>query len=119
MTFGKFIADRRKDLGMIYRDIAEPLGVSVVYVCDVEKGRRNAFEKEKLGILASLLGLTEEEKARMYDLAGEQRQEVSPDLPEYIMGNDHVRFALRAARDLGAGEAEWMGFVEELKRRNT
>lgn len=110
--------EKRKEKGLIYRDIAETLGVSIVYVCDVEKGRRNAFEMDKLNILASVFGLSDEDRTIMYDLAGKQRQEVSPDLPEYIMENDYVRYALRTARDLNADEAQWLKFVEELQRRN-
>lgn len=117
MTFGDFLAAQRKEKGIIYRDIAEALGLSIVYVSDVEKGRRNVFERERLKTLALLLGLTDEERTLMYDLAGKQRGEVSPDLPEYIMENDCVRYALRTARDLDADETEWLKFVEELKRR--
>lgn len=111
------MAEKRKEKGLIYRDIAEALGVSVVYISDVEKGRRNAFEKDKLETLANLLSLSDEDKTVLFDLAGKQRNEVSPDLPEYIMERDYVRYALRTARDLKADEAEWLRFVEELKRR--
>jgi hypothetical protein len=45
------------------------------------------------------------------------RNSVAPDLPEYIIGRDYVSAALRTARDLDAGEAEWMRFVDELKKR--
>lgn len=118
MTFGEFIAEKRKAKGLIYRDIAEALNVSAVYVSDVEKERRNAFEMDKLNILTSVLDLTDKEKTIMYDLAGKQRNEISPDLPDYIMERDYVRYALRTARDLKADEDEWLRFVEELKRRN-
>lgn len=117
MTFGDFITEKRKAKGLIYRDIAEALDISLPYISDVEKGRRNAFEKDKLEKLSAVLGLTDEEKTFMFDLAGQQRQEVSPDLPEYIMERDYVRYALRTARDLKADESEWLEFVEELKRR--
>ena len=58
-----------------------------------------------------------DEKTAMYDLVGRQRNTVAPDLPEYIIGRDYVAAALRTARDLNAGEAEWLRFVEELKKR--
>ena len=53
----------------------------------------------------------------MLDLAGKNRNEVGPDLPEYIMESDYVSAALRTARDLDAGEEEWLEFVKELKKR--
>ena len=53
----------------------------------------------------------------MLNLAGKKRDSVAPDLPEYIMQHDYVAAALRTARDLDAGEEEWLRFVDELKQR--
>ena len=61
--------------------------------------------------------LSTEDNSLMLDLAGKQKNEVAPDLPEYIMERDYVSAALRTARDLNASEQEWMKFVEELKNR--
>ena len=97
--------------------MAEMLHVSAPYLSDIEKGRRNPPEMEKLEQIAQILLLTDEEKSAMLDLAGKMRNSVAPDLPEYIIGRDYVSAALRTARDLDAGEAEWMRFVDELKKR--
>lgn len=67
--------------------------------------------------VAEILHLDTDEKTTMYDLVGKQKNIVAPDLPEYIIGRDYVAAALRTARDLNAGEAEWLRFVEELKKR--
>ena len=93
------------------------LHVSAPYLSDIEKGRRNPPEMEKLEQISQILLLTDEEKSAMLDLAGKMRNSVAPDLPEYIIGRDYVSAALRTARDLDAGEAEWMRFVDELKKR--
>ena len=97
--------------------MAEMLHVSAPYLRDIEKGRRNPPEMEKLEQISQILLLTDEEKSAMLDLAGKMRNSVAPDLPEYIIGRDYVSAALRTARDLDAGEAEWMRFVDELKKR--
>ena len=68
-------------------------------------------------MLKEILSLSEEDYQTMLNLAGRQRKTVAPDLPEYIMDRDYVSAALRTARDLDAGEAEWQRFVEELKKR--
>lgn len=46
------------------------------------------------------------EHAKMFDLAGRDRNEAAPDLPEYIMDENlpHVRAALRKANDRGLGD---------------
>ena len=116
-NFGDFISKKRVEQKITLRKMADMLGVSAPFLTDVEKDRRNPFDMEKLNHLAHILKLTAEEKAQMLDLAGKKRNEVAPDLPDYIMGRDYVSAALRTARDLDAGEEEWKQFIEELKKR--
>lgn len=116
-TFGEFLQRKREEKKITLRSMAEKIKVSAPYLSDIEKGRRNPPEMEKLELISTILLLTDDEKATMLDLAGKMRNSVAPDLPDYIMGRDYVAAALRTARDLDAGEAEWMQFVEELKKR--
>lgn len=54
----------------------------------------------------------------MFDLAaGEKENTVSPDLPEYIMGNEHVRVALRMARDNNASSEVWQKVIEMMEEQ--
>ena len=54
----------------------------------------------------------------MFDLAaGEKENTVSPDLPEYIMGNEHVRVALRMARDTNASSEVWQKVIEMMEEQ--
>jgi transcriptional regulator with XRE-family HTH domain len=116
-TFAAYIAGIREDRKFTLRQMADALKVSPAYYSDVEKGRRNPLSLEKLERFAELTAMTEEERRRMYDLAGKDRSEVAPDLPEYIMQRDYVSAALRTARDLGADQKDWEAFVAGLKRR--
>ena len=99
------------------RELARKLDVSAPFLSDVEKNRRAPLTPERLERLAEVLSLSAAEKAEMYDIVGRQKGGVAPDLPEYIMERDYVSAALRTARDLDAGEAEWAKFVEDLKNR--
>lgn len=117
LNFGDFIAQKRGGKKITLREMAKKLGITPPYLIDVEKDRRNPFDLDKLDLLASILLLSEEEKIVMLDLAGKKRNEVAPDLPEYIMERDYVSAALRTARDLDAGEEECLEFVKDLKRR--
>ncbi len=117
MNFGAFLQRKREEKGITLRKMAEMLGFSAPFLSDVEKDRRNPPELAKLEQIAQILGLTYEEKETMYNLAGKKRDSVAPDLPEYIMNRDYVAAALRTARDLDAGEEEWLRFVQELKER--
>ena len=116
-NFGEFLQTKREQQKITLRQLAEKLDVSAPFLSDVEKGRRNSLDMDRLIMLRQILNLSDEEYETMLNLAGKQRKTVAPDLPEYIMERDYVSAALRTARDLDAGEAEWQRFVEELKNR--
>lgn len=113
--FGKFINEKRKGRGqggsdVLLRDLAAAMGgMSVSYLSDIIKGRRNPPEKKLLDIMAEVLKLDDDEREEMYNLAGQERDEVAPDLPEYIMDESipHVRTALRTAKKAGLGDEFW------------
>ncbi len=115
ITFGEYLTAKREERDITLRELARKLEVSAPFLSDVEKNRRAPLTQERLEKLAEVLSLTVEEKAEMYDIVGRQKGSVAPDLPEYIMERDYVSAALRTARDLDAGEAEWAKFVEDLK----
>lgn len=117
ISFGKFLENKRKERKLTMRAFADKIPMTAPYLSDIEKGRRNPPPIEKLERISEVLGLTDEEKTEMLDLAGEGRDEVAPDLPQYIKENDFVSAALRTAKDLGADEEDWLKFVEELKNR--
>lgn len=116
-NFGVFLQKKREAKQITLRKMAEMLKMSAPYLSDIEKGRRNPPEMDKLDLIAQILLLSDEERTVMLDLAGKMRNTVAPDLPEYIMERDYVSAALRTARDLDASEADWLRFVEELRQR--
>ena len=116
-SFGEFLQTKREQQKITLRQLAEKLDLSAPFLSDVEKGRRNSLDMDRLIMLKQILNLSDDEYETMLNLAGKQRKTVAPDLPEYIMERDYVSAALRTARDLDAGEEEWQRFVEELKNR--
>lgn len=107
--FGAYIAQKRIEKDIKLKPIAEKIGVSVTYLSDIIKGRRNPPDIDGLEALAEILGLSEEEKDVMLDLAGRERNQVSPDLPNYIMDETlpNARVALRRARNAKLGDDFW------------
>ena len=76
------------------------------------------YDKDKLYELSRILCLSEDETNTMFDLAaGEKENTVSPDLPEYIMGNEQVRVALRMARDNNASSEVWQKVIEMMEEQ--
>ena len=117
--FGKFIAEKRLEKDVKLKPIAERLGVSVTYLSDIIKGRRNPPDKDGLEILAEILQLSESEKAEMFDLAGRERNQVSPDLTDYIMDKTlpNARAAFRKARNANLGDDFWQEVSSYIDKR--
>ncbi len=117
LTFGAYIAAKRREAGLTLREAAGHLGITPAYLCDVEKGNRSAFDLKKLRAFALMTGMSESEKERMYDLAGENRNEISPDISQYLSDNTYIFAALRTAKTLNATKDDWNTMLEELKKR--
>ena len=117
-NFGEFIAKKRLERRITLRKMAEMLDCSATFLSDIEKDRRNPLDMERMEKLSRILALSEEERNEMLDLAGRKRNSVAPDLSNYIMNRSYVSAALRTARDLNAGEAEWQKFIDDLEKRS-
>lgn len=116
LKFGEYIAKKRTDLGITLRGMADRLEITPAYLSDIEKGRRNPPDKPLLEKIAAKLMITGDAKDRMFDLAGKGRNEVAPDLPDYIMESDVVRAALRTAKGV-ATENDWQEFIKKLQEK--
>jgi len=106
-AFGEYIANRRKELGKSLRLLAEELGITAAYLSDIEKGRRNPPEINLLTKFFDVLKISPSDRDYLLDIVGKERQEISPDLPEYIMDVPAARTALRKARNMGESQEFW------------
>ena len=114
--FGEYVKAKRMEKGVNLRKLAELLGIVPAYMSDIEKGRSYPPDKDKLYKIAEALHLTESETNEMFDLAALAKENtVSPDLPEYIMGSEKARVALRMARDINAGDKVWQEVIDMLE----
>lgn len=116
-NFGEFLTAKRTERGVGLRELAKQLGISSPYLTEVEKNRCAPLTTERLAKAAEVLELTPEERNQMYDIVGLQRDIVAPDISEYIKGKSYIDVALRTARDSGAGEAEWLKMIENMKKQ--
>jgi transcriptional regulator with XRE-family HTH domain len=89
LTFGSFVKEKRLSRGWSLRLLAEKLDVSLTYISDVESGKRYAFPREKLLLLAEIFEIdTIKEKNLYLDLAAKTRDTIPLDVEEYILKND-------------------------------
>jgi transcriptional regulator with XRE-family HTH domain len=114
--FGDFVSAKRREREITAVQMAETLGLSPGYYCDIEKNRSNPPDKATLIKLIETLRLSVEDIHTFYDLAGKARSEAPPDLPEYINTHQVVRVALRLAKDKGSAD-DWHRFIYNIENR--
>lgn len=118
ITFGSFIAEKRKAHKFNLRDTAKHLNIAYGYLCDIEQSRRPAPNGDFVERISAFLNLDKSEHELLLDLAAKSRNTVSADLPDYIMEKDIVRAALRVAKEVDATDEEWQTFMKMLKERS-
>ena len=122
MRFGDFIKQRRLSdpNELTLKDMSEKLGISLSFLSDIENNRRKPFDKEKIEKFASVLGLSDEDKAKMYDLAARDRREVPSDIEDIMMYDkigDMARLALRESNAGVIDEDDWKRFIREIEKK--
>lgn len=114
--FGEYVRAKRLEKEISLRKLAEKLEIVPAYMSDIENARRYPPDKDKIYKIAEELSLTNAETNELFDFAALAKDNsVSPDLPEYIMGTEKARVALRMARDNQVGDEVWMKVIEMLE----
>jgi transcriptional regulator with XRE-family HTH domain len=109
MHFGKLLRKCRHEAGLNLLEVATELEVSISYLSDVERGRRNPFKPAEIRKIATMLRCDERELLRAAELW--QPQTFRP-------GND---FQARAVLGLHRrweelSEAEWERILKVLEQ---
>ena len=95
ITFGAYLRRLREKQGISLRKLAKKLAISAPYLNDIEKDKRSAPNKQLIKKLSLIL------KANLnllYDLAGDSKKTIPPDIEEYIKSNSDIASLIRAAK---------------------
>jgi transcriptional regulator with XRE-family HTH domain len=122
MRFGDFIKKKRLNHPdeLTLKEVSQMLKISLSFLSDVENNRRKPFDKDRIEKFAERLGLTEEEKATMFDLAARDRREVPSDIEDIMMYGEIGEMARLALRKSNAGEIneeDWKRFIRETGKK--
>ena len=88
----------REEKGISLRQFADSIGCSAAFWFEVEKGNKPAPGKY-LPAIAKTLGIDEKEMDNFCDTAYLTREELAPDMAEYIKNNPRVLKVLRIIKD--------------------
>ncbi|MEW5920532.1 MAG: helix-turn-helix transcriptional regulator [Bacillota bacterium] len=122
MRFGDFIKKKRLSdpRELTLKDMSERLGMSIGMLSDIENNRKKPFDSDKIEKFAEILGLSEEDKAKMYDLAARERNQIPADLEDIMMYDnigEMARFALRQSNAGVVTEEDWKKFIREIEAK--
>ena len=95
-SFGTFVREKRLDLGLGQRELAQKIGIAASYLNDIEKEKRTA---PKSNIIKKLSVLLKVNLNDLNDLAGISKGEVPPDIGEYIENNPNLISLIRSIKN--------------------
>jgi transcriptional regulator with XRE-family HTH domain len=120
-TFGEFLRARRLRAGLGLRAFAEAAGMQPSNLSNVERGRiPPPQDKATLEGLAELLGMSDEERARLFDLAVAGRDRLPADVAAFAARTPGIPVLLRTIENRGLKRAELeklTDYVNRLGRR--
>lgn len=112
-TFGRFMRQRREELGKTVRGLAAELDLTAAYISDIENGHRYA-PKKYMGKLRKALKVIDEDSLLFEDLASASRGNQYEDINAYLGKSPLARKAVRKARDLGIPDSQWKAFIDSM-----
>ena len=109
-TFGSYIRRLRikNDIGQ--RELAKKIGVAPSYLNDMEKNKRAAPKTELIKKLSVIL---KADLDLLYDLAGNSKKAIAPDIVDYVEKNPKIVSLLRAAKNIKLSNDA----IEELEKK--
>lgn len=117
-NFGEFIKEKRMDKNISLREMAAKLNIAPSYLSDIEKDRRYAPDREKILEISGILDIHSGDRDLLFDLAGNSKDAIAPDLPDYIMENEKVRVLLRKAKDKQVTNDKLDKIIKMLERED-
>ena len=122
IRFGDFIKQKRLNdpRELTLKDMSERLGISLSFLSDIENNRRKPFDKDKIEKFVQVLNLSDEDKAKMYDLAARDRREIPSDIEDIMMYSeigDMARLALRQSKAGVIDEEDWKTFIRDMEKK--
>lgn len=116
-TFGKCIRARREELGRTVRDVAKAVGMSPIYLSDIERGVRVAPVSSKRNYMENLIRelQIQDDEIQAFTTMAEVTCGRYEDISTYLSKSNGARFALRLAEDCNFPESGWQELIEKIQ----
>lgn len=113
-TFGETLRRMRREKNIGQRELADKFGIAPAYLCDVEKGFRSPFSRNRLEEICHFLHLSESDRADLYDAAARSSgpESAPADITDYIMSHDGLRELIRERMKNDTADSYWKELVQ-------
>ena len=113
--FGTYIREIRIDQGIGQRELASNVGIAASYLNDIEKGKRAAPKQIIIKKLSSLLKL---DINYLNDLAGATKENIAPDISEFIKNNPRLVSLIRSIKEKNINNEQIKKIENSLNNKN-
>ena len=114
--FGTYIREIRIDQGIGQRELASNVGIAASYLNDIEKGKRAAPKQIIIKKLSSLLKV---DINYLNDLAGETKENLAPDISEFIKNNPRLVSLIRSIKEKNINNEQIKKIENSLNNKNS
>lgn len=97
-TFGDFVTHKRAEKGISIRKLANDLGITAVYLSQIERNERPA-PLNLLEEFQAFLEIEKNEEGMFNDIVYLSRETISPDIIRYLIANPNARKTIKTAID--------------------
>ena len=114
--FGSYIRELRIKNNIGQRELAKKIDVAASYLNDIEKNKRSA---PKINVIKKLSIILKTNLDLLNDLAGRSKNELAPDIAEYIIKNPKVASLIRSLKNNKLSNDELDQLEISIDRSNT
>ena len=115
-TFGSYIRSLRIRNNIGQRELANLIGVAPSYLNDIEKNKRTA---PRVDIIDKLSNILKADLNLLYDLAGNSKKTLPPDIIDFIENNPKVVSLLRTVKNSKFSDDEIMNIEKKINESKT
>lgn len=116
LSFGQYLHTLRSRTNGV--KLARAVGISYVYLLDLEKGARPVPSHSVLVSLANNLPLTPEERERFFDVAAKEKDGIPADIISFMRGNIEFINFVRKAVKLNPSNDFWRTVIQIIEGRS-
>lgn len=117
--FGQYLNNLRCNRGLTVRQLSSKTGLSASHISNIENGVRMPPKQEALIIVSKALGLTNEEKTKLINLALQVKsghQDIPEEVLLYISKNHKTIDVIKLGEKLNYNDFNWENIINYMNK---